>query len=344
MNPAFAQDHSGHEHHSHHNHEAAGLTTPAGIMGNHMHKKGEWMLSYNAMRMGMNGNRDGRNNLSPEQISGDVLNTTGSGPATMRIVPLKMTMDMHMLGAMYAPTDWLTLMAMGNYVDKDMTHATYMMGNPDREIGRFKTHSEGFGDTKLGGLFSLYQGENRSLIAKAGVSLPTGNITEDGIILNPMGVRQRIRLPYAMQLGSGTYDFEPALTYTGHAGKIEYGAQYNATIRIGDNDEGYTLGDKHGLTSWLGYGWSDRLGTTLRLSAEREADIDGRDLQIAGPVPTADPDNYGGKRIEAGFGLNFEIARGSVLTSEFTAPLYQDLNGPQMKRDYALTLGYQLRF
>ena len=39
--------------------------------------------------------------VCPLEISGDFANTTGSGPATLRIVPTEMRMDMHMLGAMY---------------------------------------------------------------------------------------------------------------------------------------------------------------------------------------------------------------------------------------------------
>lgn len=46
-------------------------------------------------------------------------------PPFIRIVPTGMTMDMHMLGAMYAPSDRLTLMAMLPYIKKDMDHITF---------------------------------------------------------------------------------------------------------------------------------------------------------------------------------------------------------------------------
>lgn len=39
-----------------------------------------------------------------------------------------MTMDMHMLGAMYAPTDRVTLMLMANYLEQNMAHVTYRGG------------------------------------------------------------------------------------------------------------------------------------------------------------------------------------------------------------------------
>ncbi|MCG8378138.1 MAG: hypothetical protein MI865_01550, partial [Proteobacteria bacterium] len=96
---------------------------PIGVMGEHMHKQGEWMLSYRFMHMDMEGNRDGETELSPEQIIANTANRffgIAGQPANLRIVPTEMTMDMHMFGAMFAPTDWLTLMAMGMYIEKSM--------------------------------------------------------------------------------------------------------------------------------------------------------------------------------------------------------------------------------
>ena len=88
---------------------------PLGVMGDHMHKKGDWMVSYRFMRMDMQGNRDGTDSLSPLEIATSVPNRfsgMAGQPPTLRVVPTEMTMDMHMFGAMYAPTDNLTLMAM----------------------------------------------------------------------------------------------------------------------------------------------------------------------------------------------------------------------------------------
>ena len=88
---------------------------PIGVMGDHMHKKGEVMFSYRFMRMNMAGSRIGTDPATPEEIVTTVPNRFFGNPMqppTLRVVPLEMTMDMHMVGAMYAPTDWLTLMAM----------------------------------------------------------------------------------------------------------------------------------------------------------------------------------------------------------------------------------------
>lgn len=357
--PALAQDHSHHNHehhaglsisggdHSGHVHSQAS-SAPIGVMGDHTHGKGDWMVSYRYMRMEMDGNRDGTNELNPLEISGDFANVTGVGPATLRIVPTEMTMEMHMLGAMYGVTDWLTLGVMANYVTKDMDHVTFAGGNPDLQIGEFNTRSSGWGDTKLAGLFKVYEEGAHSIVAKAGLSLPTGSIDEEDDILNPMGARQVIRLPYAMQLGSGTYDLEPALTYSGHAGDFGWGAQYMGAIRLGENSKDYTLGDKHSLSGWGAYSWNENVRNSIRLTAETESQIDGRDALIAGPVQTANPEFYGGQRLELGLGLDLLGTQGALdghrVAVEATVPLYQDLNGPQMQRDYGFTIGYSYAF
>jgi hypothetical protein len=281
--PALAQDHTDHSQHADHSLHIAGDAhgghvhnapyAPVGVMGDHQHGAGEWMMSYRYMRMEMDGNRDGTSELSPLEISGDFANVTGVGPGTLRIVPTEMSMEMHMLGGMYAPTDYLTLMVMGNYLTRDMDHVTFAGGNADLQIGEFTTKTSGWGDTKVAGLFKVHEGAQSSVLAKVGLSLPTGSLDEEDDILDPTGATPTIRLPYAMQLGSGTYDFEPAITYSGHEGQFGWGAQYSAVIRLGENDESYTLGDKHSVSMWGSYGWNDNVRNSLRLSAETEDSI-----------------------------------------------------------------------
>ncbi len=360
--PAYAQNHDDHHNHDHHNsppmgfsvsgsheaHDHSARFSPISVMGDHLHEKGDWMVSYRFMRMEMEGNRDGTNSLSPQEISGVFTNPTGVGPATLRIVPTEMTMDMHMVSAMYGLNDDVTLMVMGSYIDKDMDHVTFAGMNAANQIGGFTTTSKGFGDTKLAALINGYQNGQHQVVLKAGISLPTGSIDEEDEIFDPTGATVRVRLPYAMQIGSGTYDFEPALTYTGHQGRFGWGAQYMGQIRLDTNDEDYSLGDKHMISAWGGYKWADWLLTTARVTGETEEKIDGRDSMIGGPVQTADPDNYGGQRVEVGLGFTLISdstgLEGHNFGGEFIIPIHQDLNGPQLERDYAFTLGYQYNF
>ena len=138
---------------------------PIGVMSDHMHKQGEWMFSYRYMYMDMEGNRVGDNEISPTEIATTIPNRffgLPMQPPTLRVVPTKMTMEMHMFGAMYAPTDWLTLMAMLNYTAKEMDHITFMGPAGAMVRGGFTTETSGIGDTKLSSMIRLFNSSNHN--------------------------------------------------------------------------------------------------------------------------------------------------------------------------------------
>ncbi|MEM1381461.1 MAG: transporter [Pseudomonadota bacterium] len=323
---------------------------PIGVMADHRHAKGEFMVSYRFMRMDMDGNRDGTDSLSPETIVTTVPNRFFGNPMqppTLRVVPLNMTMDMHMVGAMYGLTDRITLMAMGSYLTSSMDHVTFHGGMGTTVLGNFETETAGFGDTTVMAIVGLDNGADEALQVNVnlGFSLPTGSITETDQILTPMGGTPSPRLPYPMQLGSGTVDFRPGLTYRDREGKISWGGQMSAIVRLGENDEGYALGDRLEATGWLGFSPSHAVTGSLRLRAMTQGAIDGQDPAIVAPVQTADPDNLGGETVEILFGLNLagqeDWRRGHRLAAEVGLPLYRDLNGPQLETDLTFTLGWQ---
>jgi hypothetical protein len=135
---------------------------PIGVMGDHRHEAGEVMLSYRFMRMKMEGSRDGTDEITDAEI----VSPTGYG---FMVTPERMTMDMHMFGAMFAPTDVVTLMAMVPLLSSSMDHVT-------RAGGRFTTESGGLGDVSVGALIGFAQFGNQELHANVLVSLPTGSI------------------------------------------------------------------------------------------------------------------------------------------------------------------------
>ncbi len=306
---------------------------PIGVMGDHAHKTGEWMFSLRTMHMDMEGNRDGDSNVSVSEVLGDFV-----------VAPKRMSMDMQMLGVMYAPTDTVTLMLMLPYVELEMDHV-------NRMGVEFTTRSSGLGDIKVSSITTLKDWHNAKLLMNFGVSLPTGSNTEEG--LTPVG---KVRLPYPMQVGSGTYDFMPGLTYLAQTDTYSWGAQGIATIRTG-RDEGYRLGNRLMLTSWGAKKLSDTLSVSVRLEGETWGDVRGADRRIAqslmpmgmGPfpsVPTAIPSLRGGSQASLSVGANYYFrtgfAAGHRLALEIGAPIYQDFDGPQLETDWTGTLGWQL--
>ena len=91
------------------------------------------------------------------------------------------------------------------------------------------------------------------------------------------------------------------------------------------------------------------VSSSLRLKGEIEENIDGIDPRLnPALVPTVDPDRRGGNRVEIGLGLNFMIPSGPLqgvgLSVEGLVPVYQDLEGPQLERDYTLLIGLRKMF
>jgi len=317
-------------------------------MGDHVHKTGEIMLSYRFMQMDMSGNRDGSNTLTAEQIATTAPNPffgLPMMPPTLRVVPLKMTTRMHMLGAMYAPNNSVTLMAMTRYLDKKMRHVTFQGGMGSTRLGEFTTQTRGLGDTSLTALITLGHSEHVSWHATLGVSIPTGSVKRSGEVLTPMGATPKLRLPYPMQLGSGTYDALLGLTAAGSLDRWGWGGQWQSRLRLADNSESYRLGHTHSLSAWASYLVVPRLSLSTRLVYSNRDNVKGQDPLIVAPVQTADPHRQALKRLDLGLGANLILPSVQGHTQriglEFTRVLRERLAGPQMKMDWGITLGYQ---
>ena len=323
--PAMAADEHSH-HHSGHDHTRPDSHAPIGVMGDHLMREGEIMLSYRYMNMDMEGNRTGTDRV-------DV-------PLTDYMVsPTSMTMDMHMLGAMYAPSDRLTLAVMLPFTSISMDHIRNMDGLA------FTTESSGIGDVKLAALYGLYARPGRDLIFNFAISAPTGSIDET----DDTPMMANAHLPYPMQLGSGTWDIIPGLTWVQLYDSWSWGAQGLYTLRTGSNDNGYTLGNKLNLSAWVAKKVAQSTSLSFRLNGLDWDNIDGSDnklLLMPGMVPTADPNLRGGTRVDALVGINFVTPglKSLRLAAEAGAPVYQDLDGPQLETDLVFTLGAQFTF
>jgi Protein of unknown function (DUF3570) len=356
-----AASHGGHLGHAMHHHHS---NAPAGVQFDHvLPNAGDFMVGYRYMRNVQAG--DFR--LGDQMISIDQARKEGCYGEECAVTPNNMTMNMHMLDLMYAPTDWLTLMLMPQWVDMDMT----MTPNPNiQNLGGHGGHGAvhehqtgGIGDVGAYGLFKLYGDDHHKINLALGGTAPSGDVD---IMQRKTGANPIYNNPlhYCMQLGSGTWDFKPALTYTGQADKFSWGAQANATIRLeGKNKSGFAFGDIFQGTAWGGYQWTDWLGTTVRGVYTTQGEIKGRYPTIfadEGGFPSTEPyidkhidtfsqpENYGGSFVDLGLGINVTVPHGAfagnTLKFEWLQPIYTNFNGYQPDRDYALNFTWSYGF
>tara|TARA_B110000208_G_scaffold80785_1_gene103132 strand:- start:339 stop:1361 length:1023 start_codon:yes stop_codon:yes gene_type:complete len=297
---------------------------PISVMGDHYHKKGEFMFSYRFMPMRMEDNIQSSDDISNEDIYQNFM-----------VAPQKMNMNMHMLGAMYAPSDRVTLMVMGNYISNSMDLRTGMGVD-------FTTESGGLGDITVSSLIKILNNNRQSLHGNVGVSIPTGDIDQRDA--TPM--MNDAQLAYPMQLGSGTWDPSLGLTYLGQSDKLSWGAQSKYKFRLGENSENYTFGNRFDVVGWGAIKVSDYFSFSTSLSYFDTQKIDGVDADLNPMMmPLFNTDNSGRSQLDVGIGTNFFVPKGSLkdlrIGAEIKIPAYQQVNGIQMKNTLMATFGIQ---
>lgn len=337
--------HGAHHAHGAHQHGNA----PAGVMFAHMlPKAGEVMVGtrymYNAERSTL---LHGSHRADDASV---VKHACDGGQCS--IAPSEMNMNMVMVDLMYAPTDWMTLMLMPQFMDMNM-NLRPLEGAPAATSGHNHGGGNGYhdtggiGDTSFYGLFKLFASPHHQLHTALGFSAPTGKVD---IKLRDTHHEDGDYIHYGMQLGSGTWDFKPSLTYTGQLDNWSWGAQVSATARLAQkNAVGYALGDVFQTTAWGSYQVLDWLAATVRGVYTRQGAIRGQfkphlvpDQEVVTTVPgDADgdgviapgevieqisyqdvyepyavagpmdlPSNYGGRYWDVGFGFNVTAPSG----------------------------------
>lgn len=296
---------------------------PVSIMGDHSHPKGEWMFSFRTMSMDMGKNYEGSSAISSSSVF----------QSGFMVSPTKMKMQMHMIGLMKAFSDISTLMIMLPYKELEMDHLT-KMGKT------FSTKTSGLGDIKISWIKDLKPRSSFELLFKLGLSIPTGSVDERGDAMV-----SDAKLPYPMQLGSGSFSLLPGLTYSKEYSKIIFGSQFNGTLRIDENDQGYELGDRYQLSSWLTTKWNSAFSSSLMLEWQKWGSVKGKDSELnAMMVPTADPDNFSGDRLDIALSLKYTACHGVLLNHslgvEYKLPMRQNLDGPQMGLESAFNFSW----
>lgn len=292
--------------------------------GSMVGKAGKWMIGYQFVFEKMAGNLVGTNHISNAEIL-----------KTFFATPTDMTMQMHMFTIMYAPTDKLTIMTMLPYIYKDMNHL-----NVDGM--RFAERTNGIGDIELGGMYLVYGSKDirHRILLNGGIGLPTGSIDKT---MNGM------RLEYPMQIGSGTFSLLPGFTYLGQILPWGWGADFNAAIRLGTNNNSYRLGNRYLLGVWGVRQLRNWVSLSLGARGETVGNIHGSDPQLD-PMdePSKDPNLQGGRFLSALAGVYFHphsrFFEGQKFSLQADVPVMQSLDGPQLKRSYALHFAWQWQF
>jgi hypothetical protein len=275
------------------------------------------------------------------------------------------------LDLLYAPLPWLTIEVQPHLMDTNLDqrqvsffpHPFFGLLKPDETL----THTSGdIGDTTVAAIMPLFGEDAQRIDASLGVSVPTGSVS-----VRRSGTNQY--LDYGQQLGSGTWDIEPALTYNASAAPLFWGAQASAALRLQDhNSAGYRLGNVYRATAWTGVDIFDWLSATVRGAYSDEGALSGSfgphlEPEVVGfrlvgdehiPIyssvsrpqsvfsPMESPHNYGGKVWSAGFGVSgvvpYGMLAGNRLSLEWLQPVHQNVAGYQLSRKGTLSFSWSI--
>jgi hypothetical protein len=312
-----------------------------------MPDKGHFIFSVLPSFSLNSGSMIGTSSVSPQYIITHVKSPyTPDGDHLLRMAPQSLSVETQTFNVAYGLTPNVTLNIASSLVEKSLNMQTFKGLTGTTSLGYSRSDTWGLGDTQVSTIVRVYRDRINQVTVNFGLSLPTGSTTETQSFLLPTGLRPTSRAFYVLQTGTGTVDAMPGISYSGVLNRWSWGASYRGRLPLDDNSEGYRYGDYNEINFWGGYSWTPGLETTLRLNGTEQGTIHGEDAMIRGFGQTADPMFYGGQQISLFAGA---IVSGSYigikraqLGFEVGAPLYQNLNGPQLGRDWQVNLA--LRF
>ena len=303
---------------------------PISVMADHFHGSGDFMFSYRLMHMSMSGYVKDSKAISELQLEDN----------NNKMFATDMMMRMHMFGMMVGVTDFLTLMVVANLIENKMNMYSEMMGK--HEMSRF-----GLGDGNISALVRIFDFQKKHFLhLQLGVGVPYNNFTNNDH--PPHHGDEKLRSPYAMQLGGGTWSPVFSITYRGQSENFSWGLQPSTILRFNKNSEGWNYGNQYNIKTWFAGKLNDNFSSSLSLDFDYRDKINGSDRDLNLKTPSAYTENYGGFKMYFGYGMNFLLPlrfhEHSRFAFEFKIPLILNGNGVQMKEDYTFIFGMQYDF
>ncbi len=318
-----------------------------GVFGVDMPAAGKLIVSITPSIGNLSGIKMGTRTVSNEYVVSTVpffLNPT----QPVRIVPQNIAFRTQILGLSYGVTKDFNVVLNAGMIEKSLEALVFRGARGIAPLARNYPTTASLADFSLSGVYRIYQDDVNRIQLSLGFSFPTGNnrATFSDFIL-PNGTAQTIRGFYGMQLGAGTFDIMPGVVYAGYLGPWSWGVSYRGRFPLGPNPQGYLWGDLHELNGWGGYTWIPGLTTTFRASATMQGPIRGWDPEIRGPAAPANPLFYGGQRVELFGGGSisgkFIGYDNWTLAVEAGLPVYQNLNGPQIMKNWQAGMSLKVK-
>lgn len=219
----------------------------------------------------------------------------------------------------------------------------------DRELdwtnaggGAGTASASGLGDVVLGAAYTPVIEDDRLLDLQLGLSVPTGDFDARG---DYAGVTDTV-LPYAVQIGTGTLDLHPSVTFQKRERSFVWGARLGGRFHTEKNSDGWARSDEARLDLWATTPLADRLVGTARLQGNWWGDLHGDSDELTETRSALeDPHRQRGSLLQVVVGVAWDILPPAThrnrLELEFGIPFDEWLDGPALSRDTSLLLGWR---
>ena len=331
-----------------------GGNMPMNILGGGIPETHEFRFKIQPAFMRMQGLRSGASNVDGNTLLG--------APAAGKFMAVQKNMNMSMLNlAMgYSFSDNFFAGIMPMYKDNRMDMAFNSVMTTMTGQSGYTMKSSGMADTMLMAKYRIYSDDPLIPTSEAslfvGASLPTGSINQRNST-HPLAVRQSELLPYGMQLGSGTVDPMLGLLYQGSSSPWWWGLDGVYTGRWYDNSRNYRLGDGVKVDTYLMHQISYNFLWQVQANFEWKGHIRGQADEAASGfsghavhgnaasplmTPLWNPNNYGGVKTSITVGLQWQPAPLHIIDLTVKLPVYQRLNGVQLKDQFGVMLTWYM--
>jgi len=256
--------------------------------------------------------------------------------------PRALDVTTHTIEVAYAPHPRTTLVLQVPFLQKDLET---LEGST---AYRRRDQTTGVGDVSLALVVPFIRKGRESSHVHIAFDAPSGDVRkQDG---------DGRRLPYDLQLGNGTVDFEWGWTYRGERDWLSWGGQAVGRHALEENGLNYREGSRFEASAWGAVRLIAGLSASVRVQWQKQNNLRGSDDEFDGLGPGGVPDIAspaengkirGGTRFLVGPGLAYDLPgglRGQRLAVELSVPVHQDLDGPQLEQDWSLTTGWQWAF
>ena len=302
-------------------------TSPIGIVADRTIAKGSVQTGYRFMRMKAQGLRAGPDPLTD-------LDALDLG---FTFVPIRRTVDVHLVSVGFGVTDNVTLRASGGWTSKQ--------GEFANEEVFFDTEASGITDVEGDILWQLYaEGPWRGHV-QVGVVAPVGSVDERADFPEATDAQ----LPYDMQIGSAAWTLVPAF---GAQVMNEFGSvglQVRGSFPLSENDRGWKPGQQVDGSFWMARRFNDFVSASVGLRASVSKGIQGIDPELETlRVPDDLALSFGGNRLDFPVGINIRLPSGPLAGQHFGVEAvwtaHEDTHGPRIASDWTVSLGWHGTF